>query len=70
VSEEFDVPYCTTDVADSFVVHVTVAVVPDPVAPTLLTTGGVVSKVVNDPGEPLVEGDVLLLPEPSADVTR
>jgi hypothetical protein len=70
VSEVADVPYCTTDVADSFVVHVTVAVVPEPVAETLLTTGGVVSAVANDAGDTFVAGDVLLLLEPSADVTR
>ena len=60
VSDVADVPYCTTDVADSFVVHVTVAVVPEPVAATLVTVGAVVSAVAKVAGPAGGAGDVLL----------
>jgi hypothetical protein len=64
------VPYCTTEVADSLVVHVTVAVVPDPLAATPVTTGAVVSTVAKDAGAAGGAGDVLVFEAASAEVTR
>ena len=63
-------PYDTTDVADSLVVQVTVAVVPDPVAATAVSAGGVVSGVAKVRRCRWSAGDVLELPALSAEVTR
>ena len=56
--------------ADSFVVHVIVAVVPEPVADTAVIVGAVRSAVVKVSGTAGASGEVDALPSASDDVTR